>query len=203
MTATLSPVPTELEVRLARLERAVQPIEALAQQAPLMLATLTEMADAMAARMGDFDDRTRALGEVAERATRPETLATVHKMLDLVESAPALTATATDMVDEAMRRLAESGVPIEHLVEIGASFVHGLVNLATSPEVRNLLESGMLEKDAVATLGRAADAISGAARAPADRVGVIGALKALNDPDVQRAMGFLVDVAQRFGRAQA
>jgi uncharacterized protein YjgD (DUF1641 family) len=38
-----------------------------------------------------------------------------------------------------------------------------------------------------------------AAAPPVDR-GIVGLLRALGQPDVQRALGFLVTVAERFGR---
>jgi uncharacterized protein YjgD (DUF1641 family) len=205
MTATFSTPQTgaldHIEERLDRIERALRPVEELAQQAPLLLATVTEIADSMAARMGDLDERSHALIQVTEKLTRPQTLETLEKAVEMAEQAPALVATGVDVMDASMRQLAESGLPIEHLVEIAQSFIKGLAELSTSPEVRNLLQSGMLNPQAVKTLGQAAEALADASKAPQRQVGVFGALRALGQPEVQRAIGFLMNVAERFGQS--
>lgn len=209
MTAVTSHPPSgqeatlvRIEARLARMERALQPVETVAIQAPLLMATVTEMADALALRMGDVDARTQSLADIAERLTRPQTIETLNRLLEIAEAAPHLVATMTDMADEAMAQLTQHDVPVEHLVQVGSAFVQGLVRLATAPEVRHLLESGMLNPEALGALGRAADALAEASSAPRRRVGAFGALRALGHEDVQSALGFLLEVAQRFGASR-
>jgi len=92
MTAVTSHPPSQqeaalarIEARLARLERALEPVETVAVQAPLLVATVTEMADASAARMGGVDARTHALADITERLTRPQTIATLNRLLEIAE----------------------------------------------------------------------------------------------------------------------
>ena len=49
-------------------------------------------------------------------------------------------------------------------------------------------------------MGELGRALTETAAAPAATSGLLGLLKALGQPDVQRALGFLVTFAERFGR---
>jgi hypothetical protein len=62
----------------------------------------------------------------------------------------------------------------------------------------SLVESRLLEPSALAVVSQLAAAL--ADPGPARPVGMWGALKALRDPDVQRALGFLLAVARQFGK---
>jgi uncharacterized protein YjgD (DUF1641 family) len=62
-----------------------------------------------------------------------------------------------------------------------------------------LLNSGVLDPAALSLIGEFGRALVETASAPSRKVGAMGLLSALGDPDVQRAVGFLVTFAQRFG----
>lgn len=73
-----------------------------------------------------------------------------------------------------------------------------------SPEFNALLDSGIFHPDTVTLLGRAGDIFVQAYnddRTAERRLGPIGVLRALNDPDVQRVMAWLVDFSRRFGKS--
>ena len=73
------------------------------------------------------------------------------------------------------------------------------------PFIDGILESEMLRPEVVQLLSTAADAAGeGANRAEENKTvvkGAFGALKALKDPDVQRGMGFLVEISRALGRS--
>jgi uncharacterized protein YjgD (DUF1641 family) len=72
-----------------------------------------------------------------------------------------------------------------------------------SPAINRILESPILEPEPVDVLSETAVAlVSGlkAARANDTKVGIRGLIKATRDEDVQRGLGFLVEVARVFGR---
>jgi uncharacterized protein YjgD (DUF1641 family) len=188
-----------LDQRLARIERSLEKVDQLTTQIPLLMATVTEIADSQARRIPDLDDRLEKVVGLLERLTRPQTMRSLETLLDAVEQAPHLVSTAVDVVDDLMAKAAASGVHVESIVESTGQLLSGLFDLATSPEVRNLLESGMLDKGAVQTLGRAANALADVRCQTPQPVGVFGALRAIGDPDVQRALGFLVAVGTAFG----
>jgi uncharacterized protein YjgD (DUF1641 family) len=82
--------------------------------------------------------------------------------------------------------------------------IEQIAPFVNSPEFSALLESGMFHADTVTLLGRAGDAFVETYNQPGQsqrRLGPIGLLRALNDPDVQRVAGLLVDFSRRFSRS--
>ncbi len=71
------------------------------------------------------------------------------------------------------------------------------------PTVRQLLSSGMVNDEVIELLATVStSAVEGARAARANDTtvkGVLGTLKALKDPDVQRGMGLLVEIAKALG----
>jgi uncharacterized protein YjgD (DUF1641 family) len=62
-----------------------------------------------------------------------------------------------------------------------------------------LLQSGVLDPAALQIIGGLGRALIDTASARPAPIGVIGLLRALGDPDIQRALGFLMNFAARFG----
>jgi uncharacterized protein YjgD (DUF1641 family) len=188
-----------IEARLDRLEQTLDPITEATAAAPALTSTAVDLLDDWANRHGDLDTRLRTLSELLERMTRPEALAPLMMMVELTENAKPAMATFTDIVDETMARAAAEGMEIERLVESSKNAVLKLAQLATAREVQALLDSGMLDPTALATLGMTARAVADASAEPAPRVGLFGAMRAAGKPSVQRALGFLVRVAENLG----
>jgi uncharacterized protein YjgD (DUF1641 family) len=121
----------------------------------------------------------------------------------LADKLPALVAITTDVIDETMNEAAAQGLELALVADELKRLVFGLLRLTTSSELKSALESGMLEPRALQALGKVAGALVEVSSEPPARVGAFGALRALRDDDVQRALGFLLQLAQRFGRALA
>ena len=188
-----------IETRLERLEQALDPITQATAAAPALSSTAVDVLDDWANQHGDLDERLRTLSELLERITRPEALAPLMMMVEFSEQAKPTIATVTDIVDETMSRAAAEGMEIERLVESSKNAVLKLAQLATAREVQALLDSGMLDPAALSTLGMTARAVADASDAPAPRVGLFGAFRAAQQPSVQRALGFLLRVAEKLG----
>jgi hypothetical protein len=188
-----------IDARLARLEQALDPIAQATAAAPALTSTAVDVIDDWANQHGDLDERLRTLSELVERMTRPEALAPLMMAVELSEQAKPAIATVTDIVDETMARAASEGMEIERLVESSKNAVLKLAQLATSREVQALLDSGMLDPAALSTLGMTARAVADASEEPAPQVGMFGALRAARQPSVQRALGFLIRVAEKLG----
>lgn len=94
-----------LEAVLARLEQRTQLLDQ-APQLPHAIATATDSLDHLmreAQRRGFApEERLPRLLELAEQVTRPERLTSLIAALQAAEQAPALIATAVDMIDGAM-----------------------------------------------------------------------------------------------------
>jgi len=198
-SADLGEVLRRIDARLARLEETVAPIAELTREAPKMVATFTDVVDDKAAQLGDVERRLEALSDVVERFSRPQTLASMRKLVDLAENAPGLLATFTDVVDEVMAEAGEGGLELSQVVEDSKRLLFGLLKLTTSPELRALLDSGMLDPRALESLGQVAHALVQVRERAVPRVGLFGTVRAMGRGEVQRAVGFLLEVAASFG----
>ncbi len=190
-----------IEARLERLEQTLEPIAQAVTAAPDLTSTAVDVIDDWANQHGDLDARLRTLSELFERLTRPETLAPLMTFVELTEQVKPAVATITDIIDEAMAQAAAEGMEIERLVESTKNALLRLAQLATAHEVQALLDSGMLDPRALSTLGLTARAVADASERPAVRVGMLGALRAARQPSVQRALGFLISVAENLGES--
>jgi uncharacterized protein YjgD (DUF1641 family) len=206
-----------LERRLDRLETSLARVDALAQQASPVLAALTDVADSLAARAGDagvdVDARLRSALRMVERLTAPETVRTLERTLDMAERAPGFVGTIADTLDGLVERAGEAGIDVNERLHILATVVERLTSpraLASVREVldhvdvlHSLLSSGVLAEAPVAVVAKAARSLAeSCAEAPASK-GPWAALRALRDPGVQRAVGFALGFARRFGDAIA
>ncbi len=197
--------------RLDRLEGRLATIEAAVAQVPAAVATLTDVVDDLVRRAReagvDLDDRGRRALGLLERLSAPETVAALEALLDqlpraaaLAEQAPAMVATAVDVLDDLAGQARARGVDLETTVTGVLTVADRLRKTLDSPEVAALMTSGVLAPSTLQVLGSAGRALAdvqGEGQAP--RVGLFGALRASGDPDLQRALGFLLAFGRRFG----
>lgn len=82
--------------------------------------------------------------------------------------------------------------------------IEKIAPFVASEEFNALLDSGIFHPDTVNLLARAGDIFVEAYnddRTAERRLGPIGAIRALNDPDVQRVIAWLVNFSRRFGKS--
>ena len=160
--------------------------------APISMPT-TE-SEPTAATLQTIEERTRAIVEVAE-GLRP--------LIALAQQTPAVVAVLMDSFDDAMRTANDKGIDVERGVLNGAEAALRFGATMDAEKVRELdalLKSGVLAPGTLRIIGELGRALTDTAAAPAATSGLLGLLKALGRPDVQRALGFLVTFAERFGR---
>lgn len=211
-----------IEAKLDRLDRTLAPLSALTE-APALVGTAVDAFDhAVQGQESRLDARLHGAVELLERISRPQTLATLQRAVDLLEALPALLATAADTLDEGA---GPEGMNLHGRVEAGMA----LLGRATDPETLRLLghvlgqltdpppvRTGVPALDAHAakdmgmeTLTREGMQLAGHlvvflrhAQAQGDRrLGLFGLLKALRDPNTQRALGFAVSVLEGLGQS--
>jgi hypothetical protein len=188
-----------IDARLERIEARLAKLDPLLDAAPGLVAILGDTFDEAARELGDLDDRLRAALALLERATRPNTLAQLEAGFELLESAPGLIAILGDTFDEFARAAAARGLELERIVpELGRA-LESVLGLLTHEQIQELLESDLLLPSAIEVLSTAARSLAAASQAPVTKVGLFGALGALRQPEVQRALGFTLDIARRFG----
>lgn len=183
-----------IDARLARLEGVIEPIGHL----PAALATAVDILDEQAAELGDVDARVRGTIDLLERLSRPRTLETLRQLVDVIEQAPNVVATGTDIFDELMEEAGQQGLALPNLVDDVKGLV--MVLLRVAPRVHQLLESGMLDERTIRTLGSMGKAMAEANEIEPPKVGLFGAMRAMRDADIKRAVGFALRVGVGFGQ---
>jgi hypothetical protein len=120
----------------------------------------------------------------------------------LEAEAPALAAILIDSFDDVMRDAAERGIDVERGLLNGAEAALRFGATMDAEKVKALealLNSGVLAPSTLRVIGEMGRAVTDTAATAPTAVGALGLLRALGDPDVQRALGFLITFAQRFG----
>ncbi|MEQ1566759.1 MAG: DUF1641 domain-containing protein [Myxococcota bacterium] len=225
MAAVVDPL-ERLEARLAAIEAKLDRISAAVGddrlRPALGLAAQIEPAIAMAgdaidewagrqiARGVDPDAHVRHALTLAERLTDPAVAGRLERLIELLprllpvaELAATFeptTAMLFDMLDEQVRRLDERGVDAESRFHQVTDLVERLTDPEFHAHLSALLDAAPNLMAATRTgelFGRAVDQVI--ARAP-EPVGLFGLLRALSDPNVQRAVGFALAVADQVGR---
>ena len=165
-------------------------------EATAVAATSLQASDTASAgaALQTIEERTRAIAEVAD---------TLRPLIALAQQAPAFVAVLMDSFDEAMRTANDKGIDVERGVLNGAEAALRFGATMDAEKVRELdalLKSGVLAPGTLRIVGELGRALTETAAAPPASLGVLALLKAFGQPDVQRALGFLVTFAERFGR---
>jgi hypothetical protein len=157
---------------------------------------MTQLARTKPTTQLDADPVLAALLRIEQRLAEVERV--TGALGPLVDALPGGVGMITDTVDSLAARLAEHGVDLDARLHSVAR----AVEVSTAPRAVNglaaLVESKLLEPSALAVVSRLATAL--AEPGEAKPVGMFGLMKALRDPDVQRALGFLLAVGREFGR---
>lgn len=186
---------------------------ALAEGVPGLVAMGADLADEAARtaqRQGiDIDARARGLGGLLARLSDPAVTSALNTTLDMlpkvtphIEAAPGLAAMAMDMLDDWVRGAIAKGINPETLLHNSLTAVSRLGALLDSEEFACLMNSGMLDPQALVVIGQAAQALSRSQitqPVTAKPIGLFGLLKTLKDPEIQKALHFTLGFARQFG----
>lgn len=174
------------------------------EQAPGLTAMAVDVLDdtyRQAAESGvDIDGRLRAALDIAEKLTAPDMMANLNGLINMVNQGPGLMAMAVDVMDDAYAQAAKHGYDPENIVRQGVLVTTRMADLLESGEINNLLDSGIIAPEAVGIVSSAAEALVTSRSQSTPQVGVIGMAKALRDPDLQRALGFMILFGKEFGK---
>lgn len=185
--------------RAETLERALSSVERFMATAPALVDGAATVASDQWSQLEDQGidvfERAEAGLPILEKATRPETVATVGKLMDRMESVDFLSGSA----DRLYHDLKESGADIDSLVGRGVEVAIKLGKVAETPEFEALITSGALDTPTLDVVSKASTALVETRAQPVEPMGFFGVLKVLGDADVQRATGFLFQFARRFG----
>lgn len=155
---------------------------------------------AMSASSGSAASLDRVQAQVDSTAQIVESL---RPVIEIIQQAPALIAMAGDSFDDLVRSAVDSGVDVERGVINGASAAlrfGATMDAQKVDAIESLLNSGVLDPVALRVVGDLGHALADTAASRVAPLGPMGLWKALSQPDVQRALGFMIAVAQRFGQ---
>ena len=200
--------------RLGRLLDRLDTVEqaaGLAAQAPAMLATFTDVVDAavQAAQEQDIDVDERMTGalELLGRLSDPDVLEALGilaqelpRLAPIVEAVPRTVATTVDIIDDFVARQQAQGVDVEAILTNMVTVATQVSNLLHTPEFAALMNSGVLAPRTLEVIGKAGQALADTQHLSIPKVGLLGALRSAAQPDVQRALGFALTFAEKFGK---
>ena len=155
--------------------------------------------------------------EFLERLTQPRTLELLSQLLDRLEDVVYL----LDLLEQFLRRGPEVAEAVNEGVTLlrkglaGMAMPNGWPNLLStlqrlrevveSPQVQALFREAVLDPRAIALVGKMAQAMVEASQEVKKpehrRLGLVGLIRVLGDPELQPAMRFAIAFAQRFSRA--
>jgi hypothetical protein len=150
-----------------------------------------------------------------DRLGEPQTAAALHTLLDNVELIAVIVSgidglarkgevigdTAAEVLADLRAAGDSTGLDFRTTTQQLGTLIPALADAA--PAIRRICESPIVDPEPVAVLSEAAVALVAgvqAAQANGRQVGLRGLWRASKDEDVQRGLGFLVEVAKVFGR---
>ncbi|MEZ4985432.1 MAG: DUF1641 domain-containing protein [Saprospiraceae bacterium] len=220
----------KLLTRLDTIEQAVANLATMMQQGPGLAAMAADMADEAYKKADakgiSIDERLKTALDLAERLTSPLMVEKLHNALTLAEQMPGLAAMTADVVDEAYRRADAHGVNLDERVKVALDLAEKLTNPVMVDRLNGMLtlqdqapglaamtldimdenmgraiQNGLDPHGLVNWAGQAAMAMAKAQQEPPAKVGgIFGLLKAINDPDRQKALGFLMNLLKQLGK---
>jgi uncharacterized protein YjgD (DUF1641 family) len=177
-------------------------------QAPAMAAAVVDVVDEHAGRLRDrgVDVEARLARGLAllERLSDDATMKRLQTLLDLAEQAPGLASMAVDIVDEQAAQLRDEGIDPGEAMKNGARTALQFASMVGPREIqalKSVLASQALAPESVEVISAAAQALVECQGRVRERVGLFALLRAMREPDVQRALDFAIGVTRRFGAA--
>lgn len=176
----------------------------------------TDPVPAVGAANGDSSHPEAA--RLLERLEDPRTADALHTLLDNAELIAVLVSgldglarkgevigdTLAEVLEEARAAGRSTGLDVMTTSRQLSTLIPTLA--AASPAINRIVESPIVEPEPIDVLSETAVALVRglkAAQTNDTHMGVAGLLRATREPDVQRGLGFIVEVAREFGRELA
>lgn len=216
--------------RIDTLENAVANLSTIMDQGPGMLAMATDIADETYRKANSsgisLENRFNNALHIAEKLTAPAMVEKLDHLLQLVDQAPGLIAMTTDVVDDTYRRMSAQGINIENRLAVALNIAEKLTTPAMVEKLDNLLQladqapgliamtvdmvdeemgkvnNSRIDIPALLEVGKQLSSAVTKSRTMADAKvgGIFSMLKTMRDPDRQRAIGYLMNIAKAFGQ---
>jgi uncharacterized protein YjgD (DUF1641 family) len=124
---------------------------------------------------------------------------TIRKLEAAAAQAPTVVATAMDIVDQLAEKLAARGINVDDRMRALLRAMDHLTSPRALEALSSMLSSEIMASQTTEVIARVGRAVVVAVR-EVKPVGMMGLWRALRDPEIQRAAGFLIAMARRFGQ---
>ena len=215
--------------RIDTLEKAVENLTAMMVQGPGLISMAADTIDESYRRATqggiDLEERLGNALQIAEKLTAPTMLEKLDQLLSFADQAPGMISMMVDMADEGYRQAQRSGVDVESRLSNALLMAEKLTSAQSMTKLNDLLtlvdqapgliammidtideemkkaNSGGLDINQLLDYGKLVGlSLSEAKSMPEAKItGVFSMLRALRDPDRQKALGFLMKFAKAFG----
>lgn len=155
----------------------------------------------------DLSDKVEIVKKMTHTLSQTNTLETLELLIEKapqlteaieqLESLPEMISVATDSFDELFKYAQNNGLDVSNFAGNFSLFALKLLTLFEEGNLNKLLDSGILDRKAIETVGAMGRSLS---QAESRKVGPMSVLSALFNPNVQIATGFLINFAEEFGK---
>ena len=199
-----------------------------ADQAPGLLSMTVDVLDdgiKQAHQKGiNIDERLNTALDIAEKLTAPQMLEKLDKVLQLADQAPGLLSMTVDILDDGIKQTHQKGINIDERLNTALDIAEKL----TAPQMLEKLDkvlqladqapgllsmtvdilddeyrkAGLIGIDFYALsemTAKTSQALSKSRQLSPPKIGLWGLMRALNDSDRQKAMGFLMEFLKQLG----
>lgn len=214
-----------VEQRLDRIEKTLNSIAAGINQAPVMLSMAADSIDEIAGNAKNdgiyIEDRIHGGIHLLKRLSDPQINKAINGLIDTLEQAPGLISMFMDIADESARSANVGPVKLQDRIDGVAKLLEKVSHPSTLGNLEKLLEiseqapglmamavdtlddvmqnSNSLDPVNLAFLKHVTEALTESIGEPPTKIGVFGMLRAINDPDRQKALGFLMNILKKLG----
>lgn len=211
---------SNIDARLSRMEAILERLDEGMAQAPVLMSIATDTIDETLSQEGiDVADRVWRGMHLLKRLSDPQVYETLNGLVDFIEQAPGLVSIATDAVDEAVAQANSGPVGLQERISGGMSVLakvsqpemiikfQALLDFVDKAE--GLIAIGVDVADEVVAkntetfelFAKTAEATNEAIKSKPQKVGGIFALlRAIGDPDRQKALGLVLNILKNLGR---
>ena len=218
-----------LLARIDTLEQAVDRLATTMEQGPGMVSMVTDMVDeayqSADHRGVNLEQRFSNALQLLEQLTAPAMVEKLKGLMTLSDQIPGLVSMATDMIDEGYQNAAARNVNLEARLGAGLQMLEKLTDPEMVEKLNNLFQLAdqlpgliamtvdMVDEEAarasnqgidfpalLALGSKAGQAVTEAQSMPKKKVGIFGLMRELRHPDRQKALAFLMNITEQFGK---
>ena len=125
----------------------------------------------------------------------------VDKLAVVMERAPGIMSMTADIVDEGYQKVTENGIDVQHRLGKALEILEKLTSDEMLTKLNQLMEFSDRLPGMIAMFGDMFDEeYKKLAKSSYEPVGPLGLYKAMKDPDMKRAMGFLTHMGKSLGK---